>query len=80
LKLAIEIDGEMHDFTFGYDERRAAYFAGLDIDILRIDNRDVIRNANGVAEVIDAIIARLTPLTRRFAPPSPDGRGTKGRR
>ena len=78
LKLVIEIDGETHDFTFVHDERRAEYFAGLGIEILRIDNRDVLRNSNGAAEAIDAIIARLTPLTRRVAPPSPDGRGTKG--
>jgi very-short-patch-repair endonuclease len=80
LKLIIEIDGQTHDFTFTYDERRAAYLAGLGIETLRIDNRDVLRNSNAAAEVIDAIIVKRSPLTRRFAPPSPGGRGTKRRR
>jgi adenine-specific DNA-methyltransferase len=75
LKLAIEIDGETHEYTFAHDETRSAYLAGLGIAILRIDNRDVLRNSRAVAEVIDAIIVKREPLTRRFAPPSPDGRG-----
>ena len=78
LKLIIEIDGETHDYTFAHDERRTEYFAGLGIEILRIDKREVLRNSRVVADVIDAIIASRTPLTRRFAPPSPDGRGTAG--
>jgi adenine-specific DNA-methyltransferase len=75
LKLAIEIDRETHDYMFAHDERRADYFAGLDIEILRLSNREVLRDSRVAAEVIDAIIATRTPLTRRFAPPSPGGRG-----
>jgi adenine-specific DNA-methyltransferase len=78
LKLAIEIDGETHDYTVAHDDRRTEHFAGLGIEILRLSNRQVLRDSRLAAEAIDATIARLKPLTRRFAPPSPDGRGTKG--
>ncbi|HEX9500911.1 MAG TPA: DUF559 domain-containing protein, partial [Thermoanaerobaculia bacterium] len=49
LRLVIEIDGQTHDFTFAYDERRTEYFAGLGIEILRLENREVLRDSRAAA-------------------------------
>jgi very-short-patch-repair endonuclease len=75
LRLAVEIDGESHDFTNDYDMRRTRYLAKWGIHVVRISNREVLRESDTAADVIVAAILERLPLTRRFAAPSPKGEG-----
>lgn len=63
--LAVEADGAQHYTSDGLadDAVRTAYLEGLGMRVLRFTNRDVLTNAEGVA---DAILRALTP-----APPAP---------
>ena len=64
-ELVLELDGSGH-FTPEASERdnvRTAELAKLGIHVVRIFNEDVIRNFNGVCEMIDNIISeRLDTL------------------
>jgi very-short-patch-repair endonuclease len=78
LKLVVEIDGLSHttDRAVGYDAVRTGYFARLGIEIVRISNLIVLRDPDAAADTIIAAILARIPLTRRFAPPSPQGEGS----
>lgn len=53
-KLVVELDGAAHDTStsFLHDERRAAYLRSLGIEVLRIENREVFQNLDGVLALI----------------------------
>lgn len=53
-RLAIEIDGGQHneDAAKVYDDIRTKYLKQIGIKVLRFWNNDVLRNINGVLEVI----------------------------
>ena len=50
LKLAIEIDGDVHAYDSGivYDKQRQKEIEALGIKVLRYTNNDVIQNTEGV--------------------------------
>ena len=77
LKLVVEVDGDSHDdeLTVIDDDHRSRYFARLGIDVVRIENLRVLREADSAADTIVLAILERLPLTRRFAPPSPKGEG-----
>jgi very-short-patch-repair endonuclease len=54
LKLAVEIDGEIHflDDNPERDARRTAWLNAQGIEVVRISARDVLRNADEAAEYI----------------------------
>jgi very-short-patch-repair endonuclease len=68
LRLAVEVDGEAHERgnRSTFDGERDAFLNENGHEVLRIPATDVLRNLNGVLELISSRVA--TPL-RRFAPP-----------
>jgi len=58
LRLAIEVDGQQHyqAHLVEYENRRCAFLNTQGIEILRISNAELIRDAIGVSEMIDAVI------------------------
>jgi very-short-patch-repair endonuclease len=59
-KLVIEIDGLIHDFTDGRDDRRDDYMHSLGLSILRIRASDVMPDALSVA---DGLVRLCGPST-----------------
>ena len=62
LMLAIEIDGESHDYKVAYDRERQACLEGLGVKFLRFDDMDVKQNLDGVVLAIRDWIERHTSL------------------
>jgi len=60
LKLIIEIDGDTHSEQEKYDIKRTEYFESRDLKVIRFNNRDVLQNIDGVAEVLMQKISKLT--------------------
>jgi very-short-patch-repair endonuclease len=52
LKLIVEADGGQHDENRAKDEKRTAYLEAKGYRVLRFGNTDVLRNIDGVVEVI----------------------------
>ena len=76
-KLVIEVDGDTHgsDAAIAHDAVRDRLIRGEGYDILRVTNRDVMNELDGVAEMI---LQRLGPSPTRpgvAGPPSPQGGG-----
>jgi len=59
-KLVIEVDGGGHYTDEGkqYDDLRSAEMSGLGIKVIRFSNIDVLKNVNGVMEVIQKQLPR----------------------
>ncbi|HEX3439561.1 MAG TPA: DUF559 domain-containing protein [Pseudolabrys sp.] len=72
-RLVIEVDGGQHNMTANLlaDAERDKHLRRNDFTVLRFWNNDVIRNIEGVAEVIREALALGTPTTD----PSPQGGG-----
>jgi very-short-patch-repair endonuclease len=66
-RVIVEIDGESHDFEArqAQDSARDAWFASQGYAVLRLTNEQVMKNLNGVVEVI-----RQTAMPRLQEPPS----------
>lgn len=64
LKLAIEIDGDVHGYNSRtvYDKQRQKDIESLGIKVLRYTNNDVIKNTNGVLHDIITTIPQSPPL------------------
>jgi very-short-patch-repair endonuclease len=62
LKLAIEVDGFVHDFRQEYDLRRQKRLERLGVVVIRFDNEDV---ANGMNEVISSIVRAIEEIKLR---------------
>ncbi|MFC3697702.1 MAG: endonuclease domain-containing protein [Pseudomonadota bacterium] len=61
LKFVIELDGTSHDQSVNHDIRRDAYCHSLGFQILRISNRDVMTNLEGVVSHIKTTLAQAHP-------------------
>ena len=61
-RLIIEIDGSQHYEEKGYekDKERTAYLEQYGLRIVRILNRDINSNFDGVCEYIDYIVKQIT--------------------
>ena len=51
-KLIVEIDGGQHATHIHYDAKRTAFLESLGCNVIRFWNNDVLRNIDGVLEVI----------------------------
>lgn len=51
-RLVIEVDGDSHGEQQEYDEARTLHLKGLGYAVLRVTNRDVMTNTDGVLELI----------------------------
>ncbi|MBT3581767.1 DUF559 domain-containing protein [bacterium] len=56
LRLAIEIDGKIHENQEDYDEMRQAEIEFQGIKFIRIDTRDIYKNINILLTKIDTVI------------------------
>jgi very-short-patch-repair endonuclease len=65
LKLAIEIDGDVHDIQEqkNYDIKRKNYLEGLGIKFIRIRNEEFLNNPNKAFEKIEHWIETILSLT-----------------
>src|SRR6187402_153357 len=65
-KLAIELDGSIHDLKVNkdYDEARTAMLAGLNIIVLRFKNEDVTNNLKEVIRKISEAADMLNTMRR----------------
>ncbi len=63
-KLAIELDGDTHFTTeaIEYDRQRTAHLEGFGIEVLRVTNRDVFENIEGVLTTIGQAVRRRSNL------------------
>ncbi|KPF76264.1 hypothetical protein IP68_07380 [Blastomonas sp. AAP25] len=55
-KLVIEVDGDSHDLTGAYDERREAFLRNQGYRVLRFLNEDVRDHLDGVLQELDAAL------------------------
>jgi len=75
--LIVEVDGETHDAE--QDRRRDDALAGYGFSVLRVTNRDVMDNLDGVLRFILAAIQQASDRWARPHPnPSPEGEGLYG--
>jgi very-short-patch-repair endonuclease len=56
LQLAIEVDGDSHDYSFEEDTKRQAALEKLGIKFLRFDDREVKQELSNVLRTIEAWI------------------------
>ena len=56
-RLVIEVDGDSHDLTGTYDERRDAFLRREGYQVLRFLNKDVRDHLDGVLQEIDAALS-----------------------
>ncbi|MEH3105832.1 MAG: DUF559 domain-containing protein [Sphingomonas fennica] len=76
--LVVEVDGDTH-IDAAADVARDEWFADRGLTTLRVSNRDVIENIDGVLARISAILAASTDRTNSPHPnPSPEGEGLSG--
>ena len=61
-RLAIEVDGGVHDERKPYDSERDTVLAANDIEVLRLSNNDVKSNISEVLETITTSLARRAGL------------------
>lgn len=61
LKLAIEVDDISHDMKSDYDERRTEILQRFGVTMLRVTNKDVFADPDGVVEYIRQYIVAKTP-------------------
>ncbi|MDP3677190.1 MAG: endonuclease domain-containing protein [Novosphingobium sp.] len=75
-KLVVELDGDSHSGSEGYDARRTRFMESRGYMILRFLNLDVMANMEGVLTKLDIVIDEL-----RARPPlptlSPEGERAK---
>lgn len=64
VKLAVEVDGRIHQFQRDTDQMRDSYLESVGITIFRIPAGSVLRDAYAVAQMIREACERLSPNTR----------------
>jgi very-short-patch-repair endonuclease len=74
-KLIIEVDGSQHAEGFGlvHDNRRTEFLNREGFEVIRFFNIDVLTNAAGVHDAIEAKLRSLAPTPD----PSPQGGGAE---
>ncbi len=66
LSLAIEIDGESHDYRIGKDVQRQKQLESLGVNFLRFDDLEVKKNLAGVLTAIEDWIIEYEKNTPRL--------------
>ena len=74
VKLILELDGESHDGRQEYDSNREHYLESMGLRVLRIANDDVLKNLDGVVEMI----ARVAGYAEATPSPSPSPAAGEG--
>lgn len=77
LRLAIEVDGRIHDNQIEYDKNRDQYLASQGIIVKRFTASDVTARTEGVLKTILETAQSLeSEESKALTPPSPRGRGS----
>ncbi len=63
LRLIIELDGPIHQYTQEEDAIRQAFLESLGFTVLRFSNIEVFNNLRGVLERIDQVVAQRKGIT-----------------
>ena len=74
LRLCVELDGSVHDYSFEYDEQRTAFLNAQGIRVIRFRNEQVFSCFNGVVGEIVRVcneIAAVKKVTDPTPNPSP---------
>lgn len=58
LRLGIELEGEVHEYTKKYDEFRFKYLQAFGIKILRFKNEEVLQNFSSVLTSISPLLGQ----------------------
>jgi very-short-patch-repair endonuclease len=53
--IVIEIDGQIHDYQFEYDQNRDSFLKDLGLKVIHISAKDVLSNLNGVVEYLKSL-------------------------
>ena len=75
-KLIIEVDGDTHAVTVAEDGERDGFIRGEGYRIVRLTNREVMNNIEGVGLLLMQALA-ASPHPTPAGPPSPRGGGRK---
>jgi very-short-patch-repair endonuclease len=67
LKLAIEIDGNTHDYNFDNDEKRQEKIESIGIAFIRFRDIDVKRNMNDVLRALEITISDIEKNMNKLA-------------
>ena len=65
LKLAIEIDGNTHDYNFDLDATRQKKLESLGITFIRFSDNDVKRNLNDVLRSLEITVLEMEEMKNR---------------
>jgi len=68
-KLVIEVDGDTHGSSEGYDRERDAFLNVEGYRVLRVTNREVMNNLDGVGAIIAAALVATPTRPLRGHPP-----------
>ncbi len=64
LQLAIEIDGNTHDYNYANDEKRQRKLEDLGISFVRFSDYDVKRNINDILRALEFVISEIEEKNR----------------
>ena len=70
LRLCIELDGSVHDYSYEYDQRRTAYLAAQGIRVVRFRNEQVFSWLDGVVSEIIRVAKEIAD--GKDTDPTPD--------
>ncbi|MGB0887039.1 MAG: endonuclease domain-containing protein [Vicingaceae bacterium] len=59
LKIAIEIDGYSHNFSFNKDQEKDNFLQGIGYTVLRFEEQEVRKDINNVIRTIEGTIKEL---------------------
>lgn len=73
LGLVFEIDGSSHNDKQAYDQERDAFLSSLQLKVVRISDKDVLRNIEGVWSFVTKSIKDRVEELEAKSPPRPSG-------
>ena len=62
LKIAIEIDGYSHNFTFDRDQEKDNYLKSIGYTVLRFEEQEVRKDINNIIRTIEGTIKELEKI------------------
>ena len=78
LGLVFEIDGSSHNDKQEYDQERDAFLSSLQLKVVRISDKDVLRNIEGVWSFVTKSIKDRVEEMEEKSPPRPSGTPQEG--
>ena len=69
LKLAIEVDGYSHNFTYERDKEKDNYLKRIGYTVVRFEEREVRKDMNNVIRVLELTIKKLEAELKKHQSP-----------